>query len=150
MFYAYHIDECNLDFIEISHFLIAPMLPIITFWKRDFQLVFSWETYFPQTSPYVSLPAICVETEHLEWVRLSTVGLEFCNIFIKYRMNLIVVSFSKGVFTWEIARCFFWHLSRLLAKTGDLRVDTYAAKSRPFLVLTFKWNDLKKGSVSTG
>lgn len=114
------------------------MLPIITFWKRDFQLVFSWETYFPQTSPYVSLPAICVETEHFEWVRLSTVALEFCNIFIKYRMNLIVMSFSKGVFTWEIARCFFWHLSRLLAKTGDLRVDTCAAKSRPFLVLTFK------------
>ena len=28
---AYHIDECNLDLLEISHFLITPMLPIITF-----------------------------------------------------------------------------------------------------------------------
>ena len=36
---AYHIGECNLDFLEISHFLITPILPIITFWKRDFHLV---------------------------------------------------------------------------------------------------------------
>ena len=36
---AYHIGECNLDFLEISHFLITHMLPIITFWKRDFHLV---------------------------------------------------------------------------------------------------------------
>ena len=36
---AYHIGGCNLDFLEISHFLITPMLPIITFWKRDFHLV---------------------------------------------------------------------------------------------------------------
>ena len=35
---AYHIDECNLDFIEISHFLITPMLPIADL-KRDFYLV---------------------------------------------------------------------------------------------------------------
>ena len=61
-----------------------------------------------------------------------------CFHWISDEFNDIVMNFSKGVFTWEIARCFFWHLSRLLAKTEDLRVDTCAAKSRPFLVLTFK------------
>ena len=44
---AYHIGECNLDFLEISHFLITPMLPIITFWKRDFRLVLVMRDILP-------------------------------------------------------------------------------------------------------
>ena len=106
----------------------------------------------PETSPYVSLPALCVENRTFRMSKIVNCCFRILQCFhrISDEFNDIVMNFSKRVFSWEIARCFFWHLSRLLAKTEDLRVDTCAAKSRPFLVLTFKWNDLKKGSVSTG
>ena len=86
----------------------------------------------------VSLRVFCVKTEHLKWVRLSTVASEFSNVFIEYQADstiIIVMSSSKGVFIWEIARCFFWYLTFSPSKTEDLHVNTCAGKSRPFSVL---------------
>ena len=93
-----------------------------------------------ETSPYVSLPALCVENRLFRKSKIVNCCFRILQCFhwISDEFNDIVMNFSKRVFSWEIARCFFWHLSRLLAKTEDLRVDTCAAKSRPFLVLTFK------------
>ena len=91
--------------------------------------------------PYVSLPALCVENRTFRKSKIVNCCFRILQFFhwISDEFNDIVMNFSKRVLSsWEIARCFFWHLSRLLAKTEDLRVDTCAAKSRPFLVLTFK------------
>ena len=113
--------------------------------------------WFPPTTAFLrgrGAGNITIRVENRTFRKSKIVNCCFrilqCFHWISDEFNDIVMNFSKSVFTWEIARCFFWHLSRLLAKTEDLRVDTCAAKSRPFLVLTFKWNDLKKGSVSTG
>ena len=94
----------------------------------------------PETSPCVSLPAFCVENRTFRMSKIVNCCFRILPCFhrISDEFNDIVMNFPKRVFSWEIARCFFWHLSRLLAKTEDLRVDTCAAKSRPFLVLTFK------------
>ena len=93
-----------------------------------------------ETLPFVSLPALCVENRTFRKSKIVNCCFRILQCFhwISDEFNDIVMNFSKRVFSWEIARCFFWHLSRLLAKTEDLRVDTCAAKSRPFLVLTFK------------
>ena len=83
-------------------------------------------------------PSVLCQTEHLKWVRLSTVASEFSNVFIEYQTDstiVIVMSSSKGVFIWEIARCFFWYLTFSPSKTEDLHVNTCAGKSRPFSVL---------------
>ena len=82
-----------------------------------------------ETLPYVSLPALCVENRTFRKSKIVNCCFRILQCFhwISDEFNDIVMKFSKGVFTWEIARCFFWHLSRLLAKTEDLRVDTCAA-----------------------
>ena len=77
----------------------------------------------PETSPYVSLPALCVENRTFRKSMIVNCCFRILQCFhwISDEFNDIVMNFSKRVFTWEIARCFFWHLSRLLAKTRFTR-----------------------------